>query len=124
MRSLQDFQQLVDDFTEDAVDFLFIYIREVHATDEWPVFKNNRRLEHHKNLNDRLHAAIYLRSVGLSCPLALDTMDDLAMFRFHAQPERFAVINDQSRLIWLGGRGPHFYDVNKGREFLTAQLRS
>ena len=40
-----------------TVQFIFIYILEAHATDEWRVDSINTEVSQHKNLKDRAEAA-------------------------------------------------------------------
>ena len=77
------------------MDFLFVYIMEAHAKDEWPLGKTRSKFRQHQTLGERIEAAkFYLkRSLQMEnsadaaeIPLAVDLMDNEFNTTFGAWP--------------------------------------
>lgn len=78
----------------DEVDFLTIYIKEAHASDEWKL-GNIIDIPQHKNLNDRCEAAKLLtKKYNYLSPVVVDTMDNAFMREMASWPERYYIIKD------------------------------
>ena len=96
----------------DIADFIFIYIREAHASDEWFLPGNPTSISQHKTLGERIHAAKHLSGSGIPFPILVDSMSNDANARYAASPERLCVILGE-KIVFLGGRGPLNFDLDK-----------
>lgn len=77
--------------------FVFVYIAEAHACDEWPISQLEQEIPRHRTLADRHSAAAsFLRAFPLhrAFQVALDTMDDAFDRVFASWPFRFWVVDD------------------------------
>ncbi|CAI5777122.1 type I iodothyronine deiodinase [Podarcis lilfordi] len=113
------FKKLVEDFRF-AADFLIIYIEEAHASDGW-AFKNNIAIKSHQTLQDRIQAAQVLLKENPSCPVVVDTMENLSSSKYAALPERLYVLQ-KGNIIYKGGVGPWNYHPEEVREVLEKLL--
>ncbi|KAI9032477.1 hypothetical protein DFJ74DRAFT_764160 [Hyaloraphidium curvatum] len=83
-------------------DLLAVYIREAHASDEWPIrsarfARDGKPVEvrAHVSLNDRARAAAGFRDAfGFRVPILLDGMDDAFDAAYAPWPIRFFVLQD------------------------------
>ena len=53
---MDDINRIVADY-HPIVNFLFVYILEAHAADEWPIKELEEEIFQHKSVDDRLEAA-------------------------------------------------------------------
>jgi len=73
----------------DNVEFLMVYIREAHASDEWPLGKT-KCVPQHKTLQDRIAVASELiEKYGFTMKVVVDSMDNQFNNNFHVWPERY-----------------------------------
>mmetsp|Transcript_45056 Transcript_45056/g.68951 ORF Transcript_45056/g.68951 Transcript_45056/m.68951 type:complete len:141 (+) Transcript_45056:529-951(+) len=71
------------------VDFLMVYIREAHASDQWPL-GNIVSIEQHKDLQSRIAAAKNLEeNFDFKMKIVVDNMDNQFNKQFLAWPERY-----------------------------------
>lgn len=78
----------------DRVNFVTVYVREAHASDEWRL-GSRVEIRQHQSLEERIQAAEQLRD-GYDfndCPIVVDQMDDNFCSRFAVWPERFFVVD-------------------------------
>lgn len=61
------------------------------ALDGW-AFKNNIAIKSHQTLQDRIQAAQILLKENPSCPVVVDTMENLSSSKYAALPERLYVL--------------------------------
>jgi thiol-disulfide isomerase/thioredoxin len=95
---------------KDRAAFLMVYVREAHPSDGW-------RME----VNDRLGVTVrqprtYLerdgmaqtcrKSMGISLPMVVDTIDDTVNNRFSGLPSRLYLIDRLGKVAYKSGRGP------------------
>uniref|UniRef100_A0A3P9JPS2 Iodothyronine deiodinase n=1 Tax=Oryzias latipes TaxID=8090 RepID=A0A3P9JPS2_ORYLA len=123
---LPAFRQLVEDFS-DVADFLLVYIDEAHPSDGWvapqmgPCSFSFRK---HQNLEERMGAARQLTehfSLPPQCQLVADCMDNNANVAYGVSNERVCIVH-QRKIVYLGGKGPFFYNLKEVRQWLE-QLR-
>jgi len=102
-------------------DFVTIYIAEAHPF-EREHFRDNFDIATHPNMEARVDAARTLREEAGSklagCTILVDPMDDRANLAYAALPERLYVILD-GKVVFVGGAGPHLYDVKAVDNFLS-----
>lgn len=100
----------------DRVEFLVIYIREVHPTDGWYV--GDYDIRDPRTIEER-------RRVAGMCEVAMqhgirtyvDDMDDAVMNAYAARPDRLYLIGLDGRVVYAGGIGPFGF---KPKELKTA----
>ncbi len=91
-------------------DFISIYIREAHPTDEWQMDSNEKEGVCYKQpttLKERL--AIARALVGREqwqLPLLVDDIDNHVDWLFGGWPERMYVIETDGRIAYKGKTGP------------------
>ena len=106
----------------DRVEFFVIYIQEAHATDGWQVEANieeNILLRQHQSFDEREEAARSC-AIGLhiSLPTLVEEMDNAIDEAYGAAPERLYLIGKDGRVVYHGGAGPHFFDLDELDEAL------
>ena len=76
------------------VVFLAVYIREAHASDEWPLGTMCSRPQH-KSIEDRLAAAReFQEKFKFEVPLVVDSMSDQFESVFAVWPERYFCVKN------------------------------
>lgn len=81
---------------QDKVDFLMVYIREAHASDEWPLGKL-KCIPQHKTLEDRIKVASELvEQYGFTIHTVVDSIDNRFNSEFHVWPERYFLFSGHS----------------------------
>lgn len=81
---------------EEGARFVFVYIQEAHATDEWPFPGINDTVKQHRNMEDRLASARLLQSSFPMHPamhVVLDSQDNTFNKTFPSWPFRYYVID-------------------------------
>lgn len=103
-----------DDF-EKVATFVFIYIAEAHACDEWPINQLDNEIACHRTLADRQKAAIgFLKAFPLhpAFTVLLDTMDDAFNRVFASWPFRFWIVLD-GKIAYKPLPHEATYDINE-----------
>ncbi|HEX4166772.1 MAG TPA: tetratricopeptide repeat protein [Bryobacteraceae bacterium] len=86
------------------VQFLLVYIREAHATDNWQSTRNTR-----DNITlspavsyaeKRDHAAMCTRKLHLPFPAVVDGMDGAVEKAYNAWPSRVFVVDEDGRIVY------------------------
>jgi hypothetical protein len=80
-----------------AVTFVFVYIEEAHAIDEWPMPSINNFIPQHKTLEDRYAAAGILTTsfeVHKDCTLFLDNINNDYNRLLPSWPFRYYVVKN------------------------------
>jgi len=80
-----------------AASFVFVYIAEAHACDEWPINQLENEIARHQTIADRKAAAeSFVRAFPLHLAFGgvLDTMEDAFNHEFASWPFRFWIILD------------------------------
>ena len=101
MRSLHP---LLNKFADDygsQVTFIFIYILEAHAADEWRVDSINTEVNQHKNIQDRAQAAqVFLSKFPLckNITFVLDNEHNEFNEIYSSWPFRYWIINSDNTL--------------------------
>ncbi len=116
MAELERYFQLAKTFESDA-DFVVIYGREAHASDEWDIDNNARAVPQTNKIEDRLAAAQTVFQMAPSCPLLVDDIQNEAAITFRGLPERLIIILDR-RVVYEGARGPEGYDMSHVKDYL------
>lgn len=117
-------EQIYNDYKEHA-DFLTIYVREAHPTDEWQMKSNVEQdvcYAQPKTLAQRLTIANdFTKRFKYTVPFGVDDMSNAAEAAYSAWPERLYVIDENGRISYRGGMGPFNYDPKEVRTWLSAR---
>ena len=109
-------ERLYDRF-QDRIEFFVVYVQEAHPTDGWQVDSNiqNRILYgQHQSLDEREEAAQSCTiGMHLSIPILVEEMDNSIDEAYGAAPERFYLIGEDGKVVYHGGAGPHFFDLDE-----------
>jgi Iodothyronine deiodinase len=113
---------------KDRANFLTVYVREAHPTDEWQM-KSNVKEEvcyaQPKTLEQRVAIANdFVRRQNYPLPFGIDDMNNEADLAYSAWPERLYVIDEQGRIAYAGGMGPFKYEPEEVRAWLAKRFGS
>ena len=116
--------QIYNDYREHA-DFLTVYVREAHPTDEWQMKSNVKDdvcYAQPKNLAGRVTIANdFIRRFHYPVPFGIDDMSNAANDAYSAWPERLYVIDERGHIAYRGGMGPFNYNPTELRAWLAAR---
>ena len=118
--------QIYEDYKEHA-DFLTVYVREAHPTDEWQMKSNLKEKDdvcyaQPKTLEQRLIIANdFTKRFKFPLPFGIDDMSNAANDAYAAWPERLYIIDESGRIAYRGGMGPFNYNPAEVREWLAAR---
>ena len=94
----------------DVANFLVVYVREAHPSDEWEMDSNTKagvRIPQPRSLDERRAAAAkFVEHLRATLPVVVDGIDDAASIPYGAWPERLWVIGADGRVVYRGGPGP------------------
>jgi hypothetical protein len=118
-----DVVQLFKDYKEHA-DFLTVYVREAHPTDEWQM-KSNLKDEvcyaQPHTLEQRLEIANdFIKRFNYPLPFGVDDMKNAANDAYAAWPERLYIV-ENGKIAYRGGMGPFNYTPAEVRAWLAAR---
>lgn len=117
--------EIFQQYKNDA-DFLAVYVREAHPTDEWQMdsnLKDDVCYPQPHSLNDRLKIANdFTKRYKFSVPLVVDTMGNTANNLYSAWPERLYIIEPDKKLSYVGGLGPFNYKPQEVRAILAQRF--
>ena len=119
-----DLVQIYNDYRDHA-DFLTVYVREAHPTDEWQMKSNVKDdvcYAQPKTLEQRVAIAKdFTARYKFSLPFGIDDMSNTADRAYAAWPERLYIIDETGRIVYRGGMGPFQYKPAEVREWLAAK---
>jgi len=119
-----DIAQIYDDY-KDHADFLTVYVREAHPTDEWQMKSNVKDdvcYAQPKTLEQRVAIAKdFTARYKFPLPFGIDDMTNAADSVYAAWPERLYIIGETGRIVYRGGLGPFQYKPAEVREWLAAK---
>jgi Iodothyronine deiodinase len=119
-----DVVQIYDDYKEHA-DFLTVYVREAHPTDEWQMKSNVKDdvcYAQPKTLEQRLAIANdFTKRFKYTLPFGIDDMSNAADLAYSAWPERIYIIDESGHIAYRGGMGPFNYKPEEARNWLAAR---
>jgi hypothetical protein len=112
---------------QDRANFVMIYVREAHPTDGWRMVPNDRAgisLAQPRTYDERAGVAQTCnRSLGLSFPVLVDTIDDDVNNRYCGLPSRLYVIDRAGKVAYKGGRGPFGFKPAEMEQSLVLLLQ-
>jgi Iodothyronine deiodinase len=116
--------QIYDDY-KDHAEFLTVYVREAHPTDEWQMKSNVKDdvcYAQPKTLEQRLAIANdFTKRFSFPLPFGVDDMSNAANDAYAAWPERLYVIDEAGRIAYRGGNGPFKYNPKEVRDWLASR---
>jgi hypothetical protein len=119
-----DVVQIYNDYKEHA-DFLTVYVREAHPTDEWQMKSNVKDdvcYAQPKSLDERVAIAKdFTTRFKYPLPFGIDDMSNLADAAYSAWPERLYVIDESGHIAYRGGMGPFNYKPAEVRDWLASR---
>ena len=117
---------MYEDYKEHA-DFLTVYVREAHPTDEWQMKSNLKEKDdvcyaQPKSLEQRVVVANdFIKRFKFTLPFGIDDMSNAANDAYAAWPERLYIIDQSGYIAYKGGMGPFHYKPAEVREWLAAR---
>ena len=119
--------KLYNDY-KDHAEFLQIYVREAHPTDEWQMKSNVKDdvcYAQPKNLEGRVVIANdFIKRFKFPLPFGIDEMDNKANDAYAAWPERIYIVGEDGRIAYRGGMGPFNYKPEEARAWLEHRFGS
>jgi len=119
-----DIVQIYNDYKGKA-DFLTVYVREAHPTDEWQMKSNVKDdvcYAQPKTLEQRVAIAKdFTARSKFPLPFGIDDMSNAADSAYAAWPERLYVIDETGHVAYRGGMGPFNYKPTELRDWLAAK---
>lgn len=119
-----DIAQIYNDY-KDHADFLTVYVREAHPTDEWQMksnLKDDVCYAQPKTLQQRVAIAQdFTKHYKFPLPFGIDEMNNAADGAYAAWPERLYVIDETGHIAYRGGMGPFNYKPAEVRDWLAAK---
>jgi Iodothyronine deiodinase len=116
--------QIYNDYKE-KVDFLTVYVREAHPTDEWQMKSNVKDdvcYAQPKTLEQRVAIAQdFTKRYKFPLPFGIDDMSNAANDAYAAWPERLYIIDESGHIVYRGGMGPFNYKPAEVREWLAVK---
>ena len=94
----------------DDVQFLAIYIKEAHPSDDWvnPVNPRLKYLRDPRTELERLQVATTCMSdLEVRIPCLIDDMENSTARAYRAWPDRLFVVGKEGDVVYTGGSGPH-----------------
>ena len=115
--------QIFNDYKEHA-DFLTVYVREAHPTDEWQMKSNltdDVCYAQPHTLEQRLAIANdFIKLFNYPLPFGVDDMKNAANDAYAAWPERLYIV-ENGKIAYRGGMGPFNYTPADVRAWLAAR---
>lgn len=96
---MPDFNTLSEKWSGQA-NVIVVYMREAHASDEWPMGNHVNTLQATSLEERAVTARQFVEATGLTVPVFLDGIADPFMHAFSAHPQRFFIINGDGTLIF------------------------
>jgi len=111
---------------KDRADFLTVYVREAHPTDEWQMKSNVKEdvcYAQPKTLEQRVAIAKdFVQRQKYPLPFGIDDMNDAADLAYSAWPERLYIIDESGHVAYAGGMGPFNYNPDEVRAWLAKRF--
>jgi type I thyroxine 5'-deiodinase len=108
------------------VEFLVVYIREAHTTDEWQVESNESEgilFEQPTTLAARTEIAqVCSLKLELSIPTLIDDLENSTDRKYYALPDRLYLIGRDGRVAYRGGPGPFGFVASELERAIEAYL--
>ena len=108
------------------VEFLLVYIREAHASDEWQVGANERQgviLAAAKSFEGKdEYASLCVRKLGIEFTTLVDNMDNQVETNYTAWPDRLYLVGSDGVIKFKGKPGPQGFRAKELDEAIQKLL--
>ena len=108
------------------MDFLTVYIKEIHSTDGWQVDENVEDgvlVRQPQSFDERVEVGqSCMIKMALEIPALVDEMNDAVAASYAAMPERLYLIGRDGRIAYQGGMGPMFFRPAEWQEAIESYL--
>ena len=112
----------------DHVAFFVIYVQEAHPTDGWQTDSNVAEgilfRQHQSDAEREAVATTCSLDLHLPLPVLVEAMDNAIDDAYGAAPERLYLIGVDGRVVYQGGAGPHFFDLEAWEQAIAASVRA
>jgi hypothetical protein len=119
--------QIYNDY-KDHADFLTVYVREAHPTDEWRMKSNEKEKDNvcyaqPKTLEQRVAIANdFIQRFHFPIPLGVDSMANTADTVYAGWPERVYIVDESGKIVYRGGLGPFQFHPEEARAWLEKRF--
>jgi hypothetical protein len=126
---LEGIDEVYRDF-RDRAEFLFVYIREAHPDSVLSLVDETMaprlvKVPQQSSLDVRAQAAAACgRTLKLSMPIAVDSMDNTVGRAYAGWPNRMVVVGVDGRILFASSPSPHGVDAARLRSWLEQNLRA
>jgi len=112
----------------DRVEFILVYIREAHPTDEWALESNEQaevNIAQPVSFDERKEVAQTCSiALNLSMTCVVDDMNNSTDIAYAAWPERLFIVNTDGQIEYAGKQGPFGFEPDEVRHWLDRELGS
>jgi hypothetical protein len=112
---------------KDRATFLTIYVREAHPTDGWRMEINDVlgvAIRQPRTDSERAGVAqLCNKTLGLSFPMLVDTIDDPVNRQYCGVPSRLYLVDRQGKIAYKSGRGPFGFKPGEMEQSLVLLLQ-
>lgn len=106
-----------------AAEFVFIYIKEAHPSDEWQAESNLKSdvvFNQPRTNAERIRLAqTFVSEMDIETPTLVDDISNTANACYAAWPERIYVVDSAGKIVYKGGMGPFYFDPEDLDRFLA-----
>lgn len=107
-------------------DFLTIYIREAHPTDEWQMTDNEKdKVCYPQPRTSAMRVAIaddFVRRFSYDLPLLVDPIENPADQIYAGWPERLYIVDERGIIAYKGKTGPFGFHPDEVEAWLAARF--
>ena len=110
---------------KDQAQFLIVYIKEAHPSDDW-ANRVNERLKYIKdptNLFERYQVAnTCVNDLKVTIPCLIDDMNNSAARAYKGWPDRLYIVSKDGKIAYRGGPGPNGFLPHEMENALKKEL--
>lgn len=108
------------------MDFVTVYVKEAHPTDEWQMPENEEQgicYLQPRNTAERVAIANdFVKRYHYALPLVVDPFENPANAAYAAWPERAYIVGADGRIAYKGGTGPFNFDPEEVEAWLEGNV--
>ena len=113
---------------QERVQFVMVYIREAHASDEWAMGSNTRAgIDYAQPQTDQERALVarqFVEHFQPGFPVVVDSADDRVNKIYGGWPDRLYVIDGDGLIAFQGKVGPFGFKPQKAQETILELLEA
>lgn len=111
---------------KEQVEFFLVYVREAHPTDGWQVDANVEEkilFRQHQSFEEREEVAgTCAIALNIETPTLVEEIDNGIDDAYGAAPVRQYVIGKDGNVVYHGGAGPHFLDLDEWEQAIKSTI--